>query len=327
MKTPAFWTSKNTLSNLLLPLSVLYEIGTTLYRVFIKPVTLPIPVICIGNLTAGGSGKTPVALHIGQLLKDRGIQAFFLSRGYGGTIKDPVLVDPEKHTARDVGDEPLLLAGLLPTVVAKGRLSGARFALQKGAQAIIMDDGFQNPSITKTLSLLVIDGRVGFGNKRLLPAGPLREDPESGLKRAHAVVVLNRTTIVPALPPYTPVLNGKTHPKDPTALKGKKLFAFCGIAYPQKFFDMLTSAGAQVIDKESFPDHYLYRESDIKKLIDRAHKKQAILVTTSKDSVRVPPALKPWVSTIEMTIDFDNAALLDSILDYILTLPSANEKN
>jgi len=320
MKTPSFWNEKNLLSTLLLPLASLYDTASLLSRAARRPVTLAVPVICIGNLTMGGSGKTPVALHVGRMLKDKKIAAFYVSRGYGGRLKGPVRVNAQKHSAEEVGDEPLLLAGVLPTVVAKDRLQGALYAMQKGAKVIVMDDGFQNNAIAKSLSLLVVDGSVGFGNGRIFPAGPLREDPALGLARAHAVVVINRTTRVPAFPAEKPVLLARTQPKDDTlALKGKKLAAFCGLAYPHKFFDMLSSLGALVVEKTAFADHHPYTASDMRKLMARANPKQAALITTAKDFVRIPQEYRECVAVLDMELAFDNEPLLAGILDYILT--------
>ena len=163
MKTPAFWQHKTLLSTLLMPIAYLYETFSTFARLKTAPVTLPIPVICIGGVTAGGAGKTPVALYFGNRMKALQVNAFYLTRGYGGSLVGPVRVNPEKHTAAEVGDEPLLLAQMLPTIKCADRLAGAKLALKQGAEAIIMDDGFQNPSLTKKLSVLVVDGRTGFG--------------------------------------------------------------------------------------------------------------------------------------------------------------------
>ena len=318
MKTPAFWSSKNTISNLLLPFSFLYQLANQLRWRYTKPAKFPIPVVCIGNITAGGSGKTPVALHIGGLLKAKNAGAFFLSRGYGGTLKGPVLVNPKKHTAREVGDEPLLLAQVLPTVISKNRLNGARLALQKGAKLIVMDDGFQNPTIAKSLSIIVMDGKVGLGNERLLPAGPLREKASAAFARAHAIVILNRTTAIPPLPPKMLVLNAKTRLKNADLFKGKKLFAFCGIAYPKKFFDALAATGAQLVGTHSFPDHYVYNDADMNKLMAQSIVQDAALTTTTKDAVRLPPALRECVAVADVELDFDDQPMLDGIINYIL---------
>lgn len=323
MKTPAFWNGTSWRSTLLLPFSVLYDMAGTLYRANIRPLKLPIPVICIGNLTAGGAGKTPVALQIGQMVARRNLRAVFLSRGYGGALKGPVLVDPALHTARDVGDEPLLLAEILPTIVARNRVEGARLALQKGAQVIVMDDGFQNPFLHKSLSIVVIDGKTGFGNGRLLPAGPLRERPAAALKRAHMVVLLNRTTRIPPLPADKPVFTATTAARNAGVYKGRKMMAFCGIAYPEKFFEMLARLNAHIVGTTAFPDHHPYTEQEIGRLIVSASSQEAVLVTTAKDAVRIPPALRDCVAVVEIAVDFDTEPVVDSVLDYILGL---NEK-
>jgi tetraacyldisaccharide 4'-kinase len=320
MKTPGFWNDTSWRSTLLIPFSVIYDMASTLYRANIRPLQLPIPVICIGNLTAGGAGKTPVALHIGQMVGRKNIKAIFLSRGYGGKLEGPVLVDPQKHTANEVGDEPLLLAEVLPTIIAKNRLEGARMALKLGAQAIIMDDGFQNPFIHKSLSIVVIDGKTGFGNGRLLPAGPLRERPQIALRRAHMVVLLNRTTRIPPLPSDKPVFIATTITRDASLYKGKKMMAFCGIAYPEKFFEMLGRLNANIVGTTAFPDHHPYTEQEINKLIVQASAQKAVLVTTTKDAVRIPARLRDCVATVEIAVDFDMEPVVDTILDYILGL-------
>lgn len=318
MKTPAFWNTKNTFSTLLMPVAWAYDIVSTLKRQSIRSATLQIPVICVGNITVGGAGKTPVALHLGKLLKTRGINAFYLTRGYGGKLKGPALVNAQKHSAALVGDEPLLLAGILPTVVAKDRLAGALYAMQKGAQAIIMDDGFQNPSINKSLSFLVIDGHAGVGNGQLFPAGPLREPLMQALNRTHAVIAINRTTRIPTLPENKPVLQARTQPAaDAPNIRGKKLFAFSGLAYPQKFFDTLSAQGALLAGAESFADHYAYTRSDIRKLMARANREGATLITTAKDAVRLPPEMHGGVAVYPIELVFENEAMLDVILDFI----------
>ena len=320
MKTPKFWSSRGLLSTLLVPVSIFYDMVNTFKHAKVRPVRFPVPMICIGNLTAGGAGKTPTALYIGKRLKTKGVNAFFLSRGYGGKLEGPVLVNQKKHQAIHVGDEPLLLAEILPTVVAKNRVSGANYAISKGAQAIIMDDGFQNRSIIKNLSLLVVDGLRGFGNGRLIPAGPLRERPQEGYKRAHAVIVMNKTTGTPKLPTDRPAFYARTFPKDSANFKGKKLFAFCGLAYPQKFFEMLGTTGARVMKEVAFADHYQYTPLDMRKLLLQSYVESAILVTTAKDFVRIPERFRDSVAVFDMDVEFEEPAIFDSVLDYICGL-------
>lgn len=326
MKTPAFWQRRNALSTLLLPFSHCYETAGAFARMKVAPVTLPVPVICIGNVTAGGAGKTPVALYFGQQLKARGIKAFYLTRGYGGRLAGPVRVKPGTHSARDVGDEPLLLARLLPTIKCADRLAGAKLALKQGAEAIIMDDGFQNPSLYKNLNVLVVDGHTAFGNGRIIPAGPLRERVPQALNRAHIVVTVNRTTRIPPFPKDKPVFAATTFAKDAALFKGRTLYAFCGLAYPEKFFEMLRGMGVKLVATRAFPDHHPYRMAELNRLIVDSSRQKAVLVTTAKDLMRIPPQLHDCMIAIELGLEMDNETGLGGVIDYILGRePAAGE--
>lgn len=320
MKTPSFWQSRNPLSTLLMPFSALYRLGTLVRnQISGAPMTVPVPVICVGNLIAGGAGKTPLALSIGQLLKQKHVNAFYLSRGYGGRLAGPVRVNPLVHSAREVGDEPLLLAQILPTIVAKDRYQGAVLALQYGAETIVMDDGFQNPKLTKTLSLLVIDGNYGFGNGRLIPAGPLREPPHEGFARADAVVVVNASSRLPKIPPGIPVLRAAALPTPAAhALKGKRVLAFSGIAFPERFFRTLETLEAIVVEAVPFPDHHLYTRHDMERLSRHARALQATLVTTAKDAARLTPDWKSLVTVVEITFQFEQPEAMEALLDKAL---------
>lgn len=319
MKTPRFWSTKNPLSTALLPLSWLYALGARLRWAFTKPKTLSVPIICIGNLTAGGAGKTPVALAIGEMLKARHLDAFYISRGYGGSAKGPVLVDVQNHSAKEVGDEPLLLAQMLPTVVGKNRVEAAKFAIAQGAKIIVMDDGFQNPTLTKTLSLIVVDRRLSFGNERIIPAGPLRETVKRGLARADAIIIVNPANFLPTALPHIPMLIARSTPAaDAQALAGKKLLAFCGIAYPKKFYRMLNKVGAMLAAQHSYPDHYHYTRADLEFLRAEAKKHDAILVTTAKDATRLPEAFKREVTVAHMELAFEHPAQLQALLERAL---------
>ncbi len=321
MKTPSFWNIRSNglrlLSNLLLPFSIFYWLTGSLRRVFVKSKKLSVPVICIGNITVGGAGKTPVALAIGQILKDRGVNAFFLSRGYGGIVRGPLQVDLKLHGAKDVGDEPLLLARLLPTIIAHDRLMGAHYAIQQGAQAIIMDDGFQNPAIAKDISLLVIDGTMGLGNHRLIPAGPLRETLKAGLSRATAMVIINpgatNFSLSSAVITLTAQIRAQAH-----NLNGKNIVAFCGIGYPQKFFDTLTSLGIETKACIAYGDHHVYSSRDWKYLQGTALRFDAILVTTAKDAVRLPNDWRAHVTVLDIALQFDHPDMLSALLDKAL---------
>jgi tetraacyldisaccharide 4'-kinase len=319
MKTPAFWAKRNLTTLLLWPASLLYRLGTRLRYARAHPYTASVPVICIGNATAGGAGKTPTAMAIGALLKTKGINPMFLSRGYGGAFEGAIVVDAEKHTAAHVGDEPLLLAGVLPTIVATDRVQGAKAAIARGAKLLIMDDGFQNPTITKTLSLLVIDSKTGFGNGFLLPAGPLRESPASAFARADAIIVIGKGSKTPALPEGNPVLRAQLAPAKGTAdLSGKRVLAFCGIAYPEKFFDTLGELGAQIVSSKTYADHAPYTSQQIVALAAKAKAENAMLCTTSKDAARIPPDLRRLLTVVEVRLVFEDTQAVEALLEKVL---------
>lgn len=321
MKTPAFWKTRNRLTRFLRFFSVLYEIGYMIRRAFTVQVKLSVPVVCIGNITAGGSGKTPFAMHLGKMLKEKNINAFYISRGYGGFAVGPVLVNTSKHRSYEVGDEPLLLAEILPTVVGKNRLAAAQYAISKGAKMLIFDDGFQNKKIFKDFSFLVMDGQIGFGNGLLLPAGPLRERFEQALKRAHSVVIINPSSRLPAIPKERPSLTAKTIVSGiAERLRGQKVVAFCGIAFPEKFQSTLTSLGARVIEFTAFADHAHYKHAMLMPLAETASKENAYLVTTRKDFVRLPRGFKDKVVIVDIELSFTEPAVLDLQVNYVAGL-------
>lgn len=320
MKTPSFWSNKNPISVMLMPFSMLYYLGYRAKQKTTRSVKISVPIICIGNLTAGGAGKTPVALYIGELLKNKGINAFFISRGYSGNTISPILVDATKHTAKQVGDEPLLLAKILPTIVGRNRVEVAKFAVSLGAEVIIMDDGFQNHGIKKDLSFVVVDRRLSFGNELMLPAGPLREPVKHGLKRANALIIVNPATFLPTTLPNISVIIARSKPKPSMlALKDKKILAFCGIAYPNKFYKMLANCGADIFEKKSFPDHHHYSEADIENLRNHAQKHSLQLVTTSKDATRLPADFKQEIAVAEIELLFENSQVLEDLIESVIS--------
>lgn len=312
MKPPAFWDRNDRWLPLLAPLSYLYTQAGRLRFRYTKSIRADVPVICIGNLTVGGAGKTPTAIAIGQLLKKRGVHAFFISRGYGGERTEPLLVNPHVHSASEVGDEPLLLARHLPTIVAADRVAGAKLAVANGARAIILDDGFQNPRLAKDLSLLVIDGGYGLGNGKILPAGPLREAPEDALPRADAIVLINSKGPPPlALPEDLTLLRATTVPSgDIASLKGKEVVAFCGIARPEKFFSMLEEAGIRLSETVTFGDHHPYSHTELEGLLAR----DLPLITTAKDAVRLTKGMRARLSVLDISVEFEDKAALDTLL-------------
>lgn len=307
MKTPEYWKNKNLISMLLAPLGFVYE-GITHLRFKIKKgYKAPVPVICIGNITTGGVGKTPVAIEIAKILQKRGKNPFFISRGYGGKLKG-VLVDFNKHRPEDVGDEPLLLAKVAPTVVCPNRKEGAKIAVERGADILIMDDGFQNPSLKKDVSLLVFNGQMGIGNGKIIPAGPMRESLSSGLKRAQGVIFIgkDKSNLISKI--SLPVFKAEIKEEKPVQ-NTRPILAFAGIGYPQKFYDSLIKSGLTIAKVCDFPDHHFYTLEELQKLIQKAQKKNLDIYTTAKDFVKIPSDLKKYfyVLNINAVMEDENA--------------------
>lgn len=326
MKAPAFWSAPpGLLSALLAPLGALYEGAGKLRRARTRSLRLPVPVVCVGNLSAGGTGKTPVVLSLLKLLTARGMNPHALSRGYGGSATGPLRVDPARHGADAVGDEPLLLARVAPTWVARDRAAGGRAAVAAGAGCIVMDDGHQNPALHKDLSLIVVDGAAGFGNRRVIPAGPLRESVAAGLARADAVIIIGEDFIGEGAHDVAravtaaglPLLRARPAPDAgvAAALKGRKVLAFAGIGRPEKFFATLREIGAEVTEAVGFPDHHPFTRREIAALSARAAALNAQLVTTVKDLTRLPADLPADIR--------DNVAVLP--VDLLWSDPAAAE--
>jgi len=317
MKAPGFWNNPPGISSALL--SPLALIWTTITRKRLaKPgLDIGIPVICIGNLTAGGTGKTPVVMALMEYFSSKNIHV--VSRGYGGSQTGPSRVIEAKHKASEVGDEPLLLSAFGAVWVAKDRAKGALAAKDAGAEIILLDDGFQNPSLLKTSSILVVDAEVGFGNGKVIPAGPLREPIKDGLKRADLMVVIGpeqaRSAFIAKQTPSLTVLEAELKPLQ-TGMDwdGLRVLAFAGIGRPEKFFNSLKAAGANIIETRSFGDHAPYRADLLKRLLSEARLKNAQLVTTEKDAVRLPPELRTQVLTFPVRLSFKDKNALDGLL-------------
>jgi tetraacyldisaccharide 4'-kinase len=315
---PAFWARPpGLLSELLLPIGAGWNAAGWLRQTFARPYCAPVPVVCVGNLVAGGAGKTPVALSLAAHLVSSGAALHTVTRGYGGRLGGPARVDPARHDAAAVGDEALVLAARAPCWVARDRADGVRAAVEAGARLVLLDDGFQNPRIAKTLSLLVVDAGYGFGNGRVIPAGPLRESIARGLDRADAVVLLEaeRRPVSPetlGIHKTLPVLHAALLPVAGERLAGERLLAFAGIGRPEKFFASLRALGAELVGTRSFPDHHPYRAHEIDQLFRAAERARARLVTTAKDFVRLPPPSSTTIEVLEVEIRWaDPAALID----------------
>ena len=315
---PDFWARRGALSLLLAPLGCLYDAAGAARRTLTRPYRAPVPVICIGNLVAGGTGKTPVVANLARRLLARGVAVQILSRGYGGTLLGPVQVDPARHDAAEVGDEPLMLARGAPTWVARDRAAGARAAAAAGAQAILMDDGLQNPTLAKDLALVVFDGGYGFGNRRVMPAGPLRESIARGLARADAAVMLgaDQTGAATRLGAMQ-VLAAEPQPAT-TDLAGRAFVLFAGIGRPRKFFDHFARTDARIVAAHSFPDHHRYSESELTSLADAAKQANATLMTTEKDWVRLERSWRTRIQYLPLVIAWRDEAALDRLLNRAL---------
>jgi tetraacyldisaccharide 4'-kinase len=312
VKTPAFWATRNKLALALSPLGLVTQTLTA--RRIAKPgFTAPIPVYCAGNATAGGSGKTILALDLLSRLPGR---PFALTRGYRGRLPGPLLVDPATHTAADVGDEALLLAAMTPTIVARDRAAGARLAIAAGATAIVMDDGLQNPGLTKTCTILVIDGGYGFGNGLLIPAGPLREPIAAAAARCEAALIIGEDSLKAAmhLPSNLPLLRATLTPHCATNLANQRIIAFAGIGRPEKFFASAKTLGANLVAQIPFPDHHNYTQTDATNLLARAKSENAQLLTTTKDLIKLPPTLAAATTALTVTLTWQNPAARDEVL-------------
>ena len=326
---PRFWQKRFGLGLFLLPLSLLWWLGGRLRTMRATPFKSNLPVICIGNLTVGGTGKTPTALLIAQLLQNAGWHPAILSRGYGGTQTGPCWVDAHAQTARDVGDEPLLLSRQLSVCVSRNRKEGARF-IEDSQQhdVIIMDDGLQNPQLYKDIIFGVFDGAVGIGNGFLMPAGPMREGFSSAKTKLDAVVIngTDDTNLSSLLPADTPVFRAHLVPDSSSAnLTGHAFYAFAGIGRPERFFDSLETLGADLRGKRAFADHHPYNSIDLSTIAAAADEADAKLITTEKDWQRLPVDWRDRIATLPVSLSLqerdENAlmAFLQKRLKHVLS--------
>jgi len=302
----------------LTPVSALYRWAGARRIRATKPQDAGIPVVCIGNLTLGGAGKTPVTQAVRDYYVSKGIRAASLSRGYRGSLKGAHRVDPARHTAAETGDEPLMLSASGESWISRDRPAGAHAMKADGVQLIVMDDGHQNPTLKKTLSLVVIDASNPFGNGHVFPKGPLRERVVDGLARADAIVLMGGGAAPEALARFAgPVLRARLVSQAP--LPPGRYVAFAGIGKPARFFDALQKqAGIDLAEGAPYPDHHMFTPYDLKFLMTLAAERNAQLVTTDKDHVRLPEGMKAKVLRASVKADFDDPAALAALLDRAL---------
>ena len=326
IKTPKFWFKKknqiNPLFFILKPFSKIWEV-TTQFRLnnglWEK---MPIPIICIGNITVGGSGKTPVTISLQLLLKDMGIKACVVSRGYGGKISHPHYVSKD-DTFHKVGDEPIILSKQGSVIVSKSKKDGIIKAYNDGFDIVLLDDGYQNSKINKDLSLVVVDSEILFGNEFVFPLGPLREPIKSGLSRADVIVLVSNNYVMNTnkiqklskenqIPIVEGFFNEKKMIKND---KNKRVLAFSGIAFPEKFFNTLRNMGYNVLKTKVFPDHYPYTFNDIRRLRNHAENYNLKLITTEKDIVRIPNKFHNFIDKIEIEFKFKDLKQIRNIIE------------
>lgn len=326
MREPAFWYQPQSwTARSLTPLAAIYG-AITVRRMARKGTDAGLPVICIGNYHVGGAGKTPATLKLAEILGESGETPFVVSRGYGGILQGPLRVDIKTHTARDVGDEPLMMASRTPVIVSRDRVAGSYLAKEQGASVILLDDGFQNPALVKDASLIVIDSGRGIGNGCVFPAGPLRVPLSPQIARTDALIVVGKghaadTVASMVMARGQPVLRAALVPTEPSlaVLRGKPVLAFAGIGDPARFFATLRASGVDVVEERIFADHQVFALADIDRLSADAASKSLTLVTTEKDMVRIRSDQRlahhaASIAVFAVKLDFDDEATLRDFL-------------
>jgi tetraacyldisaccharide 4'-kinase len=327
MRAPEFWSARPGLvAGLLAPAGAAFDAAGRLRRAVARPYRARVPVICVGNLVAGGSGKTPTVLSLAAQLSAHATEVHAVARGYGGRLPGPVRVDPGRHEAASVGDEALLLGARLPCWVSRDRAAGVRAAEDAGAGIVLLDDGFQNPTVVKDFSLIAVDAGFGFGNRRVMPAGPLRERVVPGLARADAIVVIGNGAEPAGLRSAgKPILHAALEPVEGARFAGRRLVAFAGIGRPEKFFASLRGLGASLVAALPFADHHPYHDGELAALRELAGRERAALVTTAKDWVRLPRAARTGIEVLEVALRWHEPAALAALLAPLIRATSGHD--
>ena len=309
IKTPHFWTELSWQSVILFPVSYIWRFGHYAQQKILNTKETEIPVICVGNLTVGGSGKTPVVITLCRFLSGIGKSTSILTRGFGGKEKGPIFVSTNLHQSLDVGDEPLMMAHSLDVCVSRNRPLGANHILDKKKyDCIVMDDGLQNPTLKKDLNIAVFDGKFGIGNGFLLPAGPMRQKLEVGIQNIDLVIFNGKdeTGLGQKIPPHIPIFTGELQPDEEIVekMKNRRVYGFAGIGNPSRFFKTLNDIGADLVGEAHFADHHPYTDADLTQLYEEAIQSGAELVTTQKDWMRLPTDWRDRVLTVPVRIHF-----------------------
>ncbi len=319
MQSPRFWYSERSfLSFCMRPFGMIYSALVFLKEFFSSPpLTSPIPLICVGNLTVGGTGKTPICLELGKFFLSQNYRVCFLSRGYKGSLKGPLQVNKNYHSAHQVGDEPLLLSALAPTWISKDKREALKVISKKNFDLILMDDGHQNIGLRKSLSIVVVDGERGFGNGLILPAGPLRENKYKGCRKADIFIIMGkaRRDLLEFLKGFqAPIFQGMIESQGISPDNEQKYYAFCGIGQPQNFFSSLKKQGLTLSGQKAYSDHHSFSKKDWDYLCRESRCKRSRLITTEKDWVRLPKKWRELVSVSRIGVKWKNGEKFESFL-------------
>ncbi len=316
MKAPDFWYQQaGAMASLLAPFESIYRAGGKVRAFFAKPYRAQKPIFCIGNLVVGGAGKTPTSIALAELLLENGHRPGLVARGYGGLERGPLKIDLARHSARDVGDEPLLLARTAPTWIGRDRVAAIKLAEQECSH-VLLDDGLQNPNIRPDRAFLVIDSAAAFGNGHLIPAGPLRETLEEAMKRITAIILIGENIEQKiAGRARCPIIRANWQPNLPSDFPGTdKFFAFAGIARPEKFYATCRAAGLTLVGTEDFADHHFFTEAELQRLQNRAAAEQARLLTTEKDWVRLSDTMRKQITPFPVKLTFDDVEVIKRVI-------------
>lgn len=325
-KTPQFWLHKKSfISLILLPLSLLYKIGFLVKKIFVQTQKVDLPIICIGNIIAGGAGKTPVALALGEFLKKNNFEFCYLTRGYKAKNNKVLMIDKISNiNAQEAGDEAMLLVEIAPTCIAKNRYLGYKKIVEnKKFQAIIMDDGLQNFQLEYALKILVIDSKIAFGNNRLIPSGPMRQSLTEVAKNIDLFVIIGQKNMqieeeILQQNPVAKILSAQISASNLDKFINKNIVAFCGIAYPQKFFDFIKNIGLNLVETKVFSDHHKYENADLERLYQNALSKNLKLITTKKDWIKFPKNFREKIEYLDIKLDFENEIFFKNLLEKII---------